>query len=396
MSIIRKKRRSAFVLKTIAITAFVFDTHPSFAVDGAQLSSFGVTAGGMGGVSIALPQDSVSAANNPAGMGVIGNRFDFGLQGIEPQIDYDFGSSNNHLHSGGVSAIPEGGFNLQINQRVTFGVSLFGVGLAADYGRPALSIPGAQIAKSSLQAMAVAPTVTYKINDQNIIGVSLVLVYQRFSAEGVILPDANGGVTTVPSHGVASAFGYGARIGYLWKPVPNVILGAMVATTIRMGRLAGYDNDLLVPGGGRIDVPPEYGLGVSYKPIQAVTIAADWLHISWSKTILGSSQTFSWKDQDVFRIGASYDLNRRWTIRAGFSYANPTFGSNVVAQNFLTPIENGKAASVGFTYRVSNKDEISALFEYGFPVNLRGTGASQGFNVKTTTTVIGFSYGHKF
>lgn len=396
MSNTRKNLRSASGLKAVAITTFAFGTHPAFAVNGAQLSSFGVTAGGMGGVSIALPQDSVAAANNPAGMGVIGGRFDFGIQGIEPQIDYDFGSSSNHLHSGGVSAVPEGGFNLQINRYFTFGVSLFGVGLAADYGRPALPIPGAQIAKSSLQAMAAAPTVTYRINDQNIIGVSLVLVYQRFSAEGVIMPDASGGVTTVPSHGVASAFGYGARIGYLWKPAANLTVGAMVATTIRMGRLAGYDNDLLVPGGGRIDVPAEYGIGFSYKPIQSFTLAADWLHISWSNTILGSSQTFSWKDQNVFRIGASYDLNRRWTIRAGFSYANATFGSSVVAQNFLTPIDNSKAASFGFTYRVTDKDELSALFEYGLPVNLRGTGTSQGFSLKTTTMVIGLSYGHKF
>jgi long-chain fatty acid transport protein len=149
-------------------------------------------------------------------------------------------------------------------------------------------------------------------------------------------------------------------------------------------------------GGGRINVPPEYGIGLSYEPISKVKLAADWLHISWSKTILGSAQTFSWRDQDVFRIGASYDVGRSWTIRAGFSYANPTFNSAVVAQNFLTPIDNGKAVSAGFTYRVNNKDEVSALFEYGFPVNMHGTGASTGFNVKTTTEVIGITYGHKF
>ncbi|SOE54656.1 Long-chain fatty acid transport protein [Burkholderia sp. OK233] len=396
MTNICKACSPTFAVKAVAIAVFSWGATPSFAVDGAQLSSFGVIAGGMGGASIALPQDSVSAANNPAGMGVVGSRFDFGIQGIEPQIDYEFGSANNHLHSGGVSPVPEGGFNVQINPRVTFGVSLFGVGLAANYGSPALSIPGAQIAKSSLQAMAAAPTVTYKFNEQNIVGLSLVLVYERFSAEGIILPDKSGGLTTVPSHGVSGAFGYGARIGYLWRPVPNFTLGAMIATTIRMGRLAGYDNDILAAGGGRIDVPPEYGIGLSYEPVPTVKLAADWLHISWSKTILGSAQTFSWRDQDVFRIGASYEVSRNWTIRAGFSYANPTFNSAVVAQNFLTPIDNGKAVSAGFTYRLNKKDEVSALFEYGFPVNMHGTGASAGFNVKTTTEVIGITYGHKF
>jgi long-chain fatty acid transport protein len=45
---------------------------------------------------------------------------------------------------------------------------------------------------------------------------------------------------------------------------------------------------------------------------------------------------------------------------------------------------------------LTSKDEVSALFEYGFPVNMHGTGASEGFNVKTTTEVIGVTYGHRF
>ena len=98
----------------------------------------------------------------------------------------------------------------------------------------------------------------------------------------------------------------------------------------------------------------------------------------------------------VFRIGAAYDVSRRWTVRAGFSYANRTFGSDAVAQNFLSPLDNSTAVSIGTTYRISDKDEISGLFEYGFPVNLHGTGASQGFNVNSKTEVIGISYGHRF
>jgi long-chain fatty acid transport protein len=394
MSGTQRSCRSALVLGVGIAGAFA--ASPSFAVDGVQLSSFGVMAGGMGGVSIALPQDSVAAANNPAGMGLVGNRADLGLQLIEPLIDYQYGSPNNTLHVGRVSPVPEGGVNFQVSPRITFGVSLFGVGLAANYGRPALPTPGAETAKSSLQAVAAAPTVTYKLNDHNIIGLSLVLVYERLSVQGLIVPQSNGGLSTVPSHGVSSTFGYGARIGYLWKPVSNFTIGATIATTIRMGKLSGYDNDILAAGGGRLDVPPQYGVGVSWQPVPSLTLAADWLHISWTKTILGSAQAFSWRDQNVFRIGAAYDVSRRWTFRAGFSYANRTFASDAVAQNFLSPLDNSKSVSIGATYRISDKDEISGLFEYGFSANLHGTGASQGFNVNSKTEVIGISYGHKF
>src|SRR6266513_2101361 len=41
---------------------------------------YGLKSKGMGGASIALPQDSLAAASNPAGMVWIGSRIDVGLE----------------------------------------------------------------------------------------------------------------------------------------------------------------------------------------------------------------------------------------------------------------------------------------------------------------------------
>src|SRR4029078_12565197 len=41
---------------------------------------YGLKAQGMGGVGIALPQDAITAAVNPAGMAWIGNRLDRGAE----------------------------------------------------------------------------------------------------------------------------------------------------------------------------------------------------------------------------------------------------------------------------------------------------------------------------
>jgi long-chain fatty acid transport protein len=38
----------------------------------------------MGGVGIALPQDALAAATNPAGMGLIGDRIDLGATWFRP------------------------------------------------------------------------------------------------------------------------------------------------------------------------------------------------------------------------------------------------------------------------------------------------------------------------
>lgn len=366
------------------------------AVDGIGLSGTGVMSAGVGGTSIAFAQDSTVAADNPAGMGLVGSRTDFGVQLLEPLTDFEYGSASNRLHTGKVYPVPNGGANWQITPRLTFGVSLFGVGVGTSYGRPALPIAGAGVAQSSLETAIAAPTVTYRITEHNIIGVSLALAYERFSANGAIVPMADGTLHPLPSHGVSSAFGYGARIGYIWQPTPAFTFGASYATRIRMSRLAGYKSDLLASGGGRIDIGAQYGIGIAYKIVPSVTVAADWLHLEVSNTIIGSAQGFGWQSQDFFRAGAAWDVNSRWTLRTGFSRGNHPIGPSVVAQNLLSAMPVSTAVSAGATYRFSKTDEVSGIFEYGFPVTVTGSGSSTGFSERTKTEVVGIGYGHRF
>ncbi|NYH14068.1 OmpP1/FadL family transporter [Paraburkholderia bryophila] len=383
--------------RVLAISALaILPTKYAHAVDGIGLSGSGVKSAGMAGTSIAFPQDSTAAADNPAGMGLVGSRTDFGIQLLEPLTDFDYGSDSNKLHTGKVYPVPNGGANWQITPRLTLGVSLFGVGVGTSYGRPALPIAGAGVAQSSLQTAIAAPTVTYRITEHNIIGVSLALAYQRFSANGAIVPTQDGTLEPLPSHGVPNTFGYGARVGYIWQPTQEFTFGASYASRIRMGKLSGYDNDLLAGGGGRIDIGAQYGAGIAYKIIPDVTLAADWLHIEFSNTVIGSSQGFGWQNQDFFRIGAAWDVNSRWTLRTGFSRGNHPIGPSVVAQNLLSAMPVSTSVSVGATYRINRTDELNGVFEYGFPVTVTGDGASTGFSERTKTEVVGVSYGHSF
>ncbi|MGY6118575.1 OmpP1/FadL family transporter [Paraburkholderia strydomiana] len=368
----------------------------ALAVDGIALSGSNVLSAGMAGTSIAFPQDSTAAADNPAGMGLVGSRTDFGVQFLEPLTDFDYGSASNRLHSGKVYPVPGGGANWQISPRLTLGVSLFGVGVGTSYGRPALPIAGAGVAQSSLQTAVAAPTVTYRITEHNIVGFSLALAYQRFSANGAIVPVGEGTLQPLPSHGVSNAFGYGARVGYIWQPTPAFTFGASYASRIRMSKLAGYKDDLLAGGGGRIDIGAQYGVGIAYRIIPSVTLAADWLHMEFSNTVIGSAQGFGWQNQDFFRVGAAWDVNSQWTLRTGFSRGNHPIGPSVVAQNLLSAMPVSTSVSVGTSYRLNNTDEVSGVFEYGFPVTVTGDGASTGFSERTRTEVVGVGYGHRF
>lgn len=389
--------RSQGCLRTLAACmALTLHAGKAIAVDGIALSGTGVKAAGMAGTSIAIPEESSTAADNPAGMGLIGSRADFGIQLLEPLTNFEYGSSENVLHTGKVFPVPAGGMNWQIDPRVTFGVSLFGTGVGTSYGRPALPVAGAGVAQSSLQTMIAAPTVTWRITEHNIVGVSLSLAYQRFSANGAIVPGNDGALIPIPSHGTSDAFGYGFRVGYIWQPNSTLTFGASYASRIRMTKLSGYEDDLLAAGGGRIDVGAQYGVGLAYKFTPALTLAADWLHKEVSNTVIGSAQGFGWQDQDFFRVGLSWDVTQRWTLRTGFSRGNRPIGPTVVAQNLLAAMPVSTSVAVGTTYRLSDKDEISGIFEYGFPVTINGEGTSLGFNEKTRTEVFGVAYGHKF
>jgi len=62
----------------------VLATTDAFATDGYFAHGYGMKSLGMGGVAIALPQDALASASNPAGMGLIGDRLDFGLTWFKP------------------------------------------------------------------------------------------------------------------------------------------------------------------------------------------------------------------------------------------------------------------------------------------------------------------------
>ena len=90
---------------------------------------------GMGGAGIALPQDSLAAANNPAGMVMVGDRADVGLIWFKPigstEITGKSVPGENGTYDGNGRSnffIPSFGYNKMISADTSIGVSVFGNG----------------------------------------------------------------------------------------------------------------------------------------------------------------------------------------------------------------------------------------------------------------------------
>ena len=64
------------------------------ATNGYFASGYGIQSQGMGGVSIAFPQDSLAAASNPASIGFLGDRLDVGVTYFQPNRSATLSNSN--------------------------------------------------------------------------------------------------------------------------------------------------------------------------------------------------------------------------------------------------------------------------------------------------------------
>ncbi|MGN5478154.1 OmpP1/FadL family transporter [Cupriavidus basilensis] len=207
------------------------------------------------GFSIAVPQGTTTAVDNPAGHGGSRQSVRFlRASVVAAETNATFGSPDNHNFSRVVSGAPQMGFNYQLDPKWTLGVSITGAGLAARYTLPALPVPGAGPAKASLLMANISPTVTYKPLPNLSVGASLIVGIQQFRASGVLAPGPAGPVV-LPSHGDSYAAGLGAGVGVLWAPTPILSVGASYYTKTRFSALDNYKDDLLAASGGHPRYP---------------------------------------------------------------------------------------------------------------------------------------------
>jgi long-chain fatty acid transport protein len=372
---------------------FLFGT-PVLANNGVMLPAYGAKAMGMGGVSIALPQDAAESANNPAGMAMVGNRQDADLTVIHAPIDTHVGA--NHYSDTALVPIPTGGFNRVLNENMTWGVSVFGHGVALDYEKP---VYGTRNTKSKLQQVVIAPTLTWRIASRQYLGISPRLAYQRLHVAGL----ENFGFR---SDGADKAYGAGFALGYLADLSDGLSLGVTYMSPIWFQKLDRY-RDLLPDG--RLNMPQQAGLGFAYKATPQLTLAADTLWVDWSgERGYGNRQTeggalgdsdgpgFGWRTQKIIRLGTSYIIDPHWTVRAGASFSNHFIPDSQATFAALAPLSQYNHYSVGATYGMGNGWEITGSYLYAVNDELHGKGASSGVSVGTDVDYFNLGIGYHF
>jgi len=367
---------------------------PAFATDGYFSTGYGVIQQGQGGAGIALPQDSLAAATNPAGMVLVGNRFDIGLTWFRPirtatitgngypgADGYYDGSRKKNFF------IPELGYNHLFNPKLSLGVSIYGNGgMDTAYTTP-IPLFGSSLAGVDLVQLFVAPTAAYKLNDHNALGLSVNIGYQRFSAGGLenfANPDfssAPGNVTDL--HGSGS-FGAGFRVGWLGTITQVLSLGVTFQSQSYMGRFDKYQGLFAEQGG--FDIPANVGGGVALKLSPKATVLFDAERIFYGeiKSIantdfpivapLGASNGpgFGWHDITAEKAGFGYKVTPTVTLRAGYNHSGLPFNGSQNFFNLLAPAVVQQHITAGATWTLQAGKEINFVYEHAFQRTLNG------------------------
>ena len=360
------------------------------ATNGYFSHGYGMKAKGMAGAGIALPQDSLAAANNPAGMVMVGDRADLGLDWFEPTRGADVvgaGGLGNGTFDGNSKSeffIPEFGYNKMMNPNSSLGVSVYGNGgMNTDYA----SSPFGPNAGINLQQLFIAPTWAMKINPQHSIGISLNLVYQTFSATGLSMfagSSSNSGALTDRGKDTSKGFGY--RLGWTGELSSTVTMGATVQPKTHMSKFGKYAGLFAEQGG--FDIPANYGLGIALKATPQTTIAADYEVIKYggvpaiANTLsaggpLGANNGmgFGWEDVKVIKLGISQVMSDKLTLRAGYSHNTQPIPASQTMFNILAPGVVQDHVTLGATWNVSKQNELTLAYMHAFEKKVAGPGA---------------------
>jgi long-chain fatty acid transport protein len=347
---------------------------PASATNGYFSHGYGTKSKAMAGAGVALPLDALAPATNPAAMVLVGPRWDIGVGLFSPDRDYDvkgnpsglpgtFGLAPGIVESGStLFFVPHVGANFRLSDRSTFGVAMYGNGgMNTDYETRTFGFTPTGV---DLQQLFVAPTVAFKIDERNAVGVTGIVAYQRFKAQGLaafsFMSSEPGSLT---DNGYANSFGGGVRVGYLGEWSRHFSFGASYQTRVWMSEFDKYAG--LFAGSGDFDIPSNWVVGVAVKPTDRVDIAFDVQQVRYSEVnavgdpMLPNMMTaplggengagFGWDDMVTYKIGTQFRPAGNWTWRAGFSIGEQPIKESEVLLNILAPGVMEKHVTFGVT-----------------------------------------------
>jgi len=421
--------KGILISPVILMVVMVFIAQSAYATNGYFAHGYGVNDQALGGAGVALPQDSLDAAVNPANMAFLGKRYDFGIAFFNPNREYTVSGTPTGsppaafpLAPGTVKSnstlfvLPSFGANWVIDANSSFGLSIFGNGgMNTDY--PTNTFGGSEPTGVDLMQLFIAPTYARKLGSKHAIGITPILAMQRFDAKGLqafgqlgFSSDPN----NLTNNGYAYSYGYGARIGYQGEIVPNLLnLGLSYQTRTYMSAFNEYKG--LFAEQGDFDIPSNWTAGLAVKASSELIFVLDVQRINYSEIkainnpMLPNLQTaqlgndggagFGWKDMWVYKVGVQWKSSKEWTWRAGYSTGTEPIPSSEVLFNILAPGVITQHITVGFTKAMDDNHDLNFAVTRALPNTVNGANPldpTENIQLKMDQWQVAFGYSWKY
>lgn len=453
-------KRTTKNLLAAAVTAALFAPMAAMATNGYFAHGYGTKNKGLAGGGVALPQDAMIAATNPAGMVFVGNRLDVGAAIFSPNprsytstgapstacagpagpCSFSIGPQSIESESG-VFLIPHFGRNWMLDADSSVGVSVYGNGgMNTEYkggtatmfdGVSTFVSPagtfGAGKAGVNLEQLFIAATYARKFSPTASWGVTPIVVYQRFEATGL---GSFAPFSSDPAHlsnnGTDTSTGYGLKLGVQGEVSPGLTLAASYQSKMSMGEFKDYAGLFAEDGG--FDIPATATLGLAWKTSPSTVLTADVQKINYSGVdsianpisnltggcapgtpsaggtgsgCLGASSGggFGWEDMTIYKLGYQWDGSNGWTWRAGLSKGDQPIPKSEVMFNILAPAVMETHVTFGFTKDMGSDNEFNFAAMYAPEVSLKGPNpldSAQQIELKMQQWELEGSYAIKF
>ncbi len=337
----------------------------------------GTKSKGMGGVGIALPQDALAAATNPAGMVFLGDRFDIGVSALQSD-------ANETDRSGGAVVFNESlaekrllaphlGYNGMLDPFSSIGVALY-----ANDGIYSKFPSGELTLEQGFANFSYA----HKIGERSSLGGSILVAAQQLGADN--------GITAIKE----TATGVGIILGWQGYIGGGVSLGATWQPTIKMTEASAYTTTTTFSG--EFDIPSTYGAGIAWN-VKGLSLALDYQRINYSGVAAYGKAGLDWNSINVYKLGIQYEFSNL-AIRAGLNHGDNPVAENTLDNNGLIPVFIQNHVTAGLTAKFGKSSELNIALIYGLENTVSGASATPGLNIESTQSQYAaeISYGVKF
>jgi len=312
-----------------AITTLLLTT-PLWATNGYFTHGIGTKNKGMAGAGLAMPEDAISVANNPAAALANAGKYDLGIAVFSPLRHYESGDSMANGYGGAFTIgpnnidsdknyffIPHMAGAWAIDEKSAWSVAFYGRGgmntrweggtasfdptgmggapwtVSGTYGGGPYGSGDNGTAGVDLSQAFLEFGYARAAGDNFTLGASLIGVMQVFAARGLgafmgytesfnlnyVPGQMPPPVENLSNNGHDQSYGWGAKVGFQWDMNEKVSLAASYQSQMSMGKFDKY-SDLFAEHGG-FDIPAAIKVGLTYRPNPGLALNFDVENIAY-------------------------------------------------------------------------------------------------------------------